>query len=263
MAAPLKLLLTGAAGMAATGIRPLLREAGYEVSLLDVVPVAELQENETFHEGSVTDAAVLADAVAGCDAVVHLGGHSRERPWEQILHTNIDGTQKVLDAARAGGVRRVLLASSTHAIGFWPVGHADGSSLTPRPDTYYGVSKVAAEALGSVFADRFGMLVVSARIGTLAERPTSQRHRHIWLSYPDLVRLIEATATTEATGHHIVAAVSANTHGWFPLSAGRAIGYDPQDDAETWAPFDGAESAASDLIGSAFADDEHPLGGTW
>ncbi|WP_166316700.1 NAD-dependent epimerase/dehydratase family protein [Microbacterium excoecariae] len=255
-------LLTGAAGMAATGIRPLLAAAGHRVTLLDPAPVAEVADSERALRGSFLDAGTLDEAMTGVDTVVHMGGLSRERPWEDILATNIDGTQRVLEAAHRAGVRRALLASSTHAIGFWPVG-TPGAELVPRPDTYYGVSKVAAEALGSVFADRFGMTVVSARIGTLSDIPRSERHRHTWLSYADLVRLVEATDQTATPGHHIVYAVSGNTKGWFPLGPGRDIGYDPRDDAEAWAPFPPEPQADPDLIGGAFADDEHPLGGTW
>lgn len=256
------ILLTGAAGMAATQLRPLLRAAGHSLTLLDIAPVGTLHEGERFVRGSFTEPEVLDDALIDIDTVVHLGGHSRESSWSEILAVNIDGTQRILEAAHRAGVERALLASSTHAIGFWPVGSPD-SELTPRPDTYYGVSKIAAEALGSVYADRYGMTVVAARIGTLADEPLTERHRHTWLSYPDLARLIEAVTTTPERGYHLVYAVSANTHGWFPLAGGAVIGYHPRDDAEAWAPFPPEDTNGPDLIGGAFADDAHPLGGSW
>jgi uronate dehydrogenase len=257
---PIRILLTGAAGMAATGIRPLLRQAGHELTLLDVDEVSDVHESERFVRASMTDAAALAAAMDGVELVAHLGGFSSEASWRDILETNIDGTQRVLEAAHAAGVDRVLLASSTHAIGYWPVG-TDASQLHPRPDSYYGVSKAALEALGSLYADRFGMTVVSARIGTLGDTPGTERHRRTWLSYADLVRLIEATATTTAGGHHIVYAISANERRWYPLEPGHAIGYFPQDDAEEWGPFEPAdEDPDTSVLGGAKPDPTRPLG---
>ena len=255
-----RILITGASGMGATGIRPLLRKAGYRLVLLDVAEVPDLRDGEVFHRASITDSRALDRALDGVDLVVHLGGFSRETEWANILQTNIDGTQKVLEAAHHAGVRRVLLASSMHAIGFWPA-NTPTNGLSPRPDTYYGVSKIAAEALGSVFADRFGMTIVSARIGTFADEPSGERHRRTWLSYADLVRLVEAVATTEVTGHHVIYATSANTRRWFPLENGYVIGYNPEDNAEAWGPYSTTETDAdSELIGGAFTTDAFPLG---
>lgn len=256
-----RMLITGAAGMGATAARPLLRARGHDLVLLDIAEIGEVDAaRETAIRGSVTDPDILRSALSGVDVVVHLGGISTERPWSDILHANIDGTQKLLEAAQAAGVIRVLLASSTHAVGFWPAS-TDAGLLTPRPDTYYGMSKVAVEALGSLFADRFGMTVVSARIGTFADAPEGERHRRTWLSYPDLVRLIEAVADTVATGHHVVYGISANTRRWFPLEPGFAIGYRPQDDAEMWGPFDDGESPDDGPIGGGMASATYPLGG--
>jgi len=265
---PNRILLTGAAGAAATGIRPLLAARGHRVVLLDIAPVpGPLAPTETAVQGSITDAAVLDAALDGVDLVVHLGGFSRERPWSDIAEVNIGGTQLLLERTRLAGVARVVLASSTHAVGFHPVG-TPVEAMQPRPDTFYGVSKAAMEALGSVYADRFGTTVVAARIGTIEERPSGLRSLSTWLSFADFVRLIEATATTRQRGFHVVWAVSANTRGWFPLEAGLAIGYRPEDDAERFAPeieasTQGEPPVSHGLIGGAFADDEHPLGGVW
>lgn len=256
-----RILITGAAGMAADGIRPLLSQKGYALTLMDIAEQqGMLGPDDRWISGSITDPEALDRAMSEVDLVVHLGGFSRENRWEEILHTNIDGTQKVLDAAVRAGVRRVLLASSTHAIGFWPAG-TPAADLLPRPDTYYGVSKVAAEALGSVFADRYGMTIVSARIGTISTTPLDERHRRTWLSYADLVRLVEAVGTTGATGHHVVYAISANTLRWFPLEPGFEIGYRPQDDAEAWAPFGPSEEDPDDgVIGAGMASADYALG---
>ena len=72
----------------------------------------------------------------------------------------------MFEAARRAGVPRVVFASSNHAVGFHPAVDPVPDDLPPRPDTYYGVSKVAGEALGSLFHDRYGLDVVCLRIGT-------------------------------------------------------------------------------------------------
>lgn len=256
--------LTGGAGMMATLLRPYLAGAGYAVRLVDLAAASDPRPNESVHVGSVTDPDFMADALKGATAVIHLGGLHREKTWAELVTTNITGTQVTLEAARQNGVERVLLASSTHAVGFHPTeAAAQDSVLIPRPDTYYGVSKAAVEALGSLYADKYGMKVVSARIGTGGERPGNLRTLGSWLSAADSFRLVEATLNNlGAPGHHVVWAVSANTRGWANLHAGKRIGFEPQDDAEAFAG--GVDTTARDewaeLLGGAWASDSHRVG---
>ncbi|WP_152631089.1 NAD-dependent epimerase/dehydratase family protein [Agreia bicolorata] len=263
MHAPHRILITGAAGKAGTGVRPLLRARGHELVLLDLTPI-DAQPGERAITGSFTDEATLSDALNGVDAVVHFGGYSREHLWSNLLDINISGTNAVLDAARRAGVRHVLLASSTHAVGYHPIPSIPVHDLPPRPDSLYGVAKVAMEALGAVYADRYDMTVVSARIGTVEDRPRNLRSLSTWLSYSDLVRLIEATTALDLPGSHTVWAISANTRRWFDISNGQGIDYYPEDDAE----FAAAEifepgAPGNGLIGAEFADPEHELGVPW
>lgn len=259
--------LTGGAGMIAGTLRPFLQGAGYRTRLIDLVePAGPLGDDETAWVGSVADAGFMQRALAGADCVLHLGGIHREKPWEQILGTNITGTYVTLEAARSNGIKKILLASSTHAVGFRPVSEAaQDDVLAPRPDTLYGFSKVAMEALGSLYADKYGMKVVSARIGTGGDRPTNARGLSTWLSPRDTFRLVEATLNDQGLpGNHIVWAVSNNTRGWANLSAGRRIGFDPQDDAEDFresveAPV-GENAPYEDLLGGYWTSDEHVLG---
>lgn len=263
----MRVLLTGAAGKAGTGIRPILREAGATLILLDRVAPPDPRDGESVIVGDLLDPVTLDDAFAdGVDLVVHLGGHSGEKAWDDIVEVNITGTQRLLEAAQRHGTSRVLLASSTHAVGFWPVDDVTDASL-PRPDTFYGVGKVALEALGSLYADRFGMTVVAARIGTVEERPRNVRSLSTWLSFADLGQLILATALTTAVGFHVVWAISANTRRWVTLDEGHRIGYVPVDDAEAYADevlqADHDRAATDDLVGGAFADMTRPLGEAW
>ena len=123
------------------------------------------------------------------------------------------------------------------------------------------------EALGSLYADRFGMSVVSARICAFTVDAGDGRTTAQWLSPGDMARLIEAGLALDDGAHHIVWGVSANAPGWFSLDAGIAIGYRPQDDARAVAiECDGAEPPVPDTqapLGGAFTDEQHPVGGTW
>lgn len=178
----------------------------------------------------------LTDLFTGCDAVVHLGGIPTESDWPAILATNIDGTYRVLEAARRAAVRRVVLASSNHAVGYHPV--VDGpvpGDVAGRPDSFYGVSKVALEALGSLYADKYGLEIVSLRIGQCAPRPLTTFDLAIWLSPADAVRLVDAALRGPVTGPATVWGISANARGWWDLTGARALGHRPQDDAERWA----------------------------
>ena len=235
-----RIALTGAAGRIATALRPRLRAAGHELVLCEGlgVTVADVDTaSERVVECDLRDISGQAEAFAGAELVVHLGAHSDEQKWADLLSVNIDGTRAVCEAVRLARVPRLLLASSVHAAGFVPVDSPalrDGMPL-PAPDTYYGVSKAALEALGALYAARFGITVVSARIMTFADGSGVPRSLRSWLSPDDMARLVLAVLTTEATGHHVVWGVSRNTQRRVDLSPGLAIGFDPQDDAEAYA----------------------------
>jgi uronate dehydrogenase len=228
-----RVLITGAAGGMGTLLRPRLTQPDRVLRLLDVAPLPPGDGVEVI-TASVTDRAAMAAACTDVDVVIHLGGHSREAPWTDILAVNIDGTQTVLEAARQAGVRLVIFASSNHAVGFHPATQAP-DYLFPRPDTYYGVSKVAGEALGSMYHDRYGLNVLCVRIGTCIERPLTERHLGTWLSPDDCTRLLEAAIALPSLGFRVVWGASANTRGLYSLDEARALGYEPKDDSEAYA----------------------------
>lgn len=189
--------------------------------------------------GSVTDMAVMERACAGVDAVIHLAGIPTEAPWARILDVNINGTYTVFEAARRAGVPRVVFASSNHAVGFHtPADYPLSEDVPVAPDTYYGVSKVAGEALGSLYHSRYGLDVVCVRILTCFEELPNPRALATWLSPDDAGRLFEACLTAPSPGYRVVYGVSANTRGgeaWVSLDAARELGYAPLDDAEAHA----------------------------
>jgi uronate dehydrogenase len=233
-------LITGAAGTIGAMLRYALARPGRRLRLLDIAEQDPLSNGEDAElvVGSFLDTALMADACRDVDVIVHLGGLStKDFEWNEFLDVNINGTYVVLEAARAAGVPRVIYASSNHAVGFQPI---DRESLAPdylfpRPDSLYGVSKVAGESLGSLYHDRYGLDVVCLRIGSYGERPKDVRQLWSWLSPGDCVRLVEAAITTTRPGFRIVWGVSANRRSNVTLDEAHAIGYYPRDDAEVFA----------------------------
>jgi len=257
MPAPRTVLLTGAAGGLGTLMRGLLPGYGYALRLFDVRPVPGVAGEHTAGADTaggdtaggdagtfvadLTDTAALREATRGVDAILHLAGISLEAPFEKILHSNIEGTYRLYEAAREAGVRRVVFASSNHAVGYTPRPRpADGDPPIPvgtprRPDTYYGLSKSFGEDLAQLYWDRHGIETVSVRIGSCFPRPTNVRMLSLWLSPADGARLFHAALTAEHVGHTVVYGSSANTRLWWDLSTARALGYEPQDDSEPYA----------------------------
>jgi uronate dehydrogenase len=242
-----RVLITGAAGRIGRMLRE--RLTGYDLRLLDVEPAGI--------RASVTDLDAMVEACTGMDALVHLGGISGEDTWVRIRDTNIDGTYCAFEAARRAGVRRVVFASSNHAVGFTENAPEAPDDLPPRPDTFYGVSKVLGEALGALYHDRHGLDVVCLRIGSCVDRPHDLRGLSTWLSPDDCARLVDAALTCPGPGFRTVWGISANTRRTWSLEGGAAIGYHPQDDAEIYAheltAGDPAhEEAARRYVGGAF-----------
>ncbi|MBZ9645279.1 NAD(P)-dependent oxidoreductase [Streptomyces sp. PSKA30] len=236
MPAPRTVLLTGAAGGLGTLMRDLLPDHGYALRLLDLRPVEGAPDAIT---ADLADRAALREAVRGVDAIIHLAGISLEAPFEKILKANIEGTYNLYEAAREEGIRRIVFASSNHAVGYTPRPQGDDPLIpvdTPRrPDTFYGLSKSFGEDLAQFYWDKHGMETVSVRIGSCFPEPTSVRMLSVWMSPADGARLFHAALTAENVGHTVVYGSSANTRLWWDLSTARALGYEPQDDSEPYA----------------------------
>src|SRR6185369_13215791 len=117
---------------------------------------------------------------------------------------NIIGTYNIFEAARRNGVKRIVFPTSNHAVGFYRRDQTIDHRVYPKPDGRYGVSKVFGEALGSLYADKYGMEMYMIRIGNVNPKPIDKRRLSIWISPRD------------------------NSNAY-------RLGYQPQDDAEAWA----------------------------
>jgi uronate dehydrogenase len=230
-------LITGAAGGVGSFLRRGLPAFGWELRCLDLVPPREVEHDGLrWMLGDIADPELLDRAMRGVEAVVHLAGIPTEVPeFAPLLHSNIDGTYQVFEAARRNGVARVLYASSNHAVGCHEASAELREDAVVRPDSTYGVTKAFGEALGSYYVDKHGLAVACLRIGSCFERPTQVRHLATWLSPGDAVRLTDALLRAPGLRYATVNGISANTRAWWSLETARALGYRPQDDAERYA----------------------------
>ncbi len=232
----MRVLVSGAAGRLGQVLTTGLRDRGYDVTGLDLLP-----EPEGFDGAWITadcaDPDAVSAVVAGSrpDAVVHLAGRSGEGNLAESLTSHAVTTGALLDAMVEHDVRRILYASSNHAVGRTPRSDLLTVDVPPRPDTFYGVAKVAAEALLQLCADRDGIDAIACRIGSCLPQPETVRHLSTWLSHDDWVRLADAALMTPAPGFAVLYGISANTRAWWDLGPGHAVGYHPADNAEDFA----------------------------
>jgi uronate dehydrogenase len=229
-------LITGAAGQIGGMLRTRLARPGRMLRLLDTQPLCATPGEQAVR-ASVTDLAAITAACEGVDAVIHLAGVATEAAWQRIAEVNIHGTYVMFEAARRAGVGRVIFASSNHAVGFTPASAFPVPDYAfPAPDTYYGVSKVAGEALAALYHHRYGLDAICVRILTCADRPDTVRALSTWLSPDDAGRLFDACLSAPRPGFRVLYGVSANTRGgWVSLAEARTLGYEPRDDAEVYA----------------------------
>lgn len=240
---PLRVAITGATGL----IGGLLVD-GLDPSRFGVTALGRA-------DADVTDLDALERAFTGAQAVVHLAADSNvDAAWDDLHGPNIVGAYHAYEAALRAGVRRVVFASSNHAVGMYlydegrfpdpgrPVEVDAGAPV--RPDSLYGATKAFGEALGRLYAERHGLEVVCLRIGWVTDddRPptperdvvrkdpvVSRRARGMWLSHRDCVSLVAAALTADVR-FTVVNGVGDNAGRWFSLDEGRrALDWWPRD----------------------------------
>ena len=165
-------LVTGGAGFIGSNLARFILDRGHDVVVLDNFAtgkrenIAEIAGRITLIEGDIRDAATVARAMGGCRAVFHeaaLGSVPRSVEDPVTSHdVNVNGTIRVLEAARAAGLRRVVFAASSSAYG----NRAESpkhEAMAPLPISPYAASKVACEAYMQGYAASYGLETLCLR----------------------------------------------------------------------------------------------------
>lgn len=229
----MNVLITGAAGAIGRTVRAHLR-GRYRLRLLDIVP-SEPEHGEEAVVADCGDAAAMAQAAAGTDAIVHLAVDPKTRAAPERAWRLIAATWTVFEAAREAGVKRIVFASSNHAAGMATLAEALGAGPTPRPDSLYGICKVTGEAIARHHVDKHAMTALCVRIGSFRPAPQSPRELFTWISPRDMAQLIERGLTQTALRYAVVCGFSGNTRLPRRDPLWDTIGYQPADDAERFA----------------------------
>ena len=227
------------------------RELGdaYELSALNRRPVEGLR----CLQADIADLEAIRPAFKGVETVVHLAAMAQADPtWEDVLPHNIVGTYNVFEAARTAGVERVIFASSGAAVSEWER-HPPYAALVEgryeevtrwdlvdtsliRPNGLYGCSKAFGETLARFFSDRWGLSMLSLRIGRVHynDRPNEVRDFSVWCSHADIAQMIRRCIDApEDLKFGIYYVVSDNKWNYRSLdNARRDLGYEPQDTAD-------------------------------
>jgi len=241
-----KIVLTGAAGRLGGHLRlPLSAMAETLISTDQVEALDGVADNESYVQADLGDREAIMALVDGADMVVHFGAIPDEAPFDDILHSNIVGAYNIWHAAHTHGVRRVVYASSIHAMGMYPKNVAIDGEMPHRPDSFYGLAKCFAEDMARMYWDKYHLEAVCLRIYSCAPVGNA-RALGSWLSYPDLIQLVEKSVSTPVTGFTVVYGVSDNDRSPVDNSGAAFLGYRPRDNAEQFATRILAEAPPAD-----------------
>lgn len=231
MAEPRRVVITGGNGRIGRSIAPALASR-WRLTVTDRRPGPSVESVD------VLDLGACRLAFEGADAVVHLAAvPSPDAPWEELLPANIVGAYNVAQAAIDSQVRRLVLASSLHAVSAVPDRTQVRADDQAQPANLYGATKVWAEALASWVAATSATSAVALRIGYFSEgrpdpRNVSVRERAAWLSGRDAAELVRAAVETEGVRFFVGNGTSANRHQRAePEQTMRILAYRPLDDA--------------------------------
>lgn len=231
----MKLVLTGAAGRLGSYLREPLANFADELISTDIVDdIGKLYDGESYVKADLASLDDMLAVLKGADMVVHMGAYADEGPFEKLLGPNFVGAYNVWESAYQNGLKRVIYGSSIHAVGMYPKNEFIGVDARHRPDTFYGLAKCFAEDLGSLYWDKRGLESVHMRILSCAQ-VTGARALGSWLSYDDLIQLVQRCIETPVTGFSVIYGVSDNDRVPVDNSKASFIGYRPKDNAEQFA----------------------------
>jgi uronate dehydrogenase len=228
-------LLTGASGGLGRQLAAYFGKLGWPMRLTDIAPFPDtVPKTASFTKADLNDGVAILRLAEGCGMILHLGGCSVERPFEEVIGPNIRGLYHIYEAARRERAR-VLFASSNHAIGFHERSEPLDADCQLLPDGYYGLSKAYGELMGRMYWFKHGVESVAVRIGSCFPEPTDQRMLSTWLSYPDFCRLCERATLAESIGCIVLWGASANARTFWRKDFRDRIGWLPRDTADIYA----------------------------
>jgi uronate dehydrogenase len=230
-----RILMTGAAGGLGKVLRDRIKPWAEVVRLSDIAGMGEARPGEELVQCDLSDKAAVMKLMEGVDAVLHFGGISTEAPFEAIMQANILGVAHLYEAAYKHGVKRLMFASSNHAIGYYKTTDMLDANMPTRPDSMYGISKVFGEQMSRYYYDRFGIETVCIRIGSSFPQPANKRMMSTYLSYDDLTELLRCSLFAPRVGHTIVFGMSDNDSVWWDNRYAAHLGYRPKDSSAKFA----------------------------
>ena len=235
---PRRVLVTGAAGNIGAYFAEHC-QGKYELRLmvLDTDDPSGIQPYGEVVTGDIRDLERMKAVCQSIDTVVHLAADpDPSATWSSLLPLNIVGTYNTFVAAKAAGCRRVVFASSIHAVSGHPPGRQVRADDPVNPADLYGVTKCFGEAIGRYMAEQEGLSVIALRIGwfqphSSARRETGIRMIDSWVSQRDLHQLIERSIDVENLQFAIFHGLSDNQFKRLDISDAQALlGYAPVDD---------------------------------
>jgi len=260
-----RILLTGATGKLGTQLRSALAPLATQLRLASRRPITDLRPNEEMAVFDLADEAATMAATRDVDAIVHFGAMALEAPWQTILDANIRGAYHIYEGARRNKVKRVVYASSVHAIGYHRLDAHITTDAPVRPDSLYGVSKCFVEALSSFYWDKFGLESVCLRIFSSIPEPVDRRMLWSYLSFADCCRLVTASLTAPYVGHTISFGLSNNAVKAVDNTGAEHLGYVAQDSSEPFRakieaslPPADPHARSTQCVGGWFIDLPHP-----
>ena len=250
-------LLTGASGALGRALTKSLGGLGWRLVLTDIAPFPDpIPAGASFTKADLSDGVATLRLAEGCGAIIHMGGVSVERPFEEVIGPNIRGLYHIYEAARREKAR-VIFASSNHSVGFHERTESIPADTQFLPDGYYGLSKAYGELMGRMYWFKHGVESVNVRIGSATPEPVNARMLASWMSYGDLSRLMERCVLTPKVGHAVIWGASDNARmTWWRDDSRGALG---------WTPIDSADPFAGQLAGAVSGDpvEERYMGGAY
>ena len=231
-----KVALSGAGGQLGRFLRLALLDRGVDLrSAGGHTPLEPLRPNEDLTYGDLREAANVDRLLTGVDVLIHMAGTSVERPLPEVVENNLIGLHAVYEGARRHRVKRIVFASSNHAIGMHGVDEHLGLDCDFRPDGFYGLSKMWGEGLARLYWDKHGIESVCVRIGSAIPRPTEFRHLSTWFGLDDLMQFVVRCIEVPEVGFLVAWGVSANTRSYWSPTGCERLGYRPVQNAEEFA----------------------------